>query len=237
MTIILRTTHLKVIAFVVTCGLLAACSPPPTAMPGNNLSLDMRRLQAELARQEKAIADLGERLAATESRLEQQASELQTLSQEQAQPVRTQAPGYVPGMSADFQPGAASLPEGTGEMSPTEVYLQAFGDYASGRYQQAAQGFQTFLQRFPNNSYASNAQFWLGDCYFNQQQYPMAIHAFQRVLDEYPRAPKTPDALLKIATAQLQLGNTEEARQARDTLISRYPESTAAKKAADLALP
>ena len=46
-----------------------------------------------------------------------------------------------------------------------------------------------------------------------------------------------PDALYKIAIAQLQLGASDEARQAIDTLNRRYPKSTATQKAQELVIP
>jgi tol-pal system protein YbgF len=191
----------------------------------------MRRVHSSLNSQGRTIDELSRKVVELENQLQRQGKELVRLGQ---------APQTV---SRDYQPSRGSQPVGMastnlqGEGSPTEVYLQAFGDYASGQYQTAIHGFETFLQRYPNNSYASNAQFWLGDCYFNQQQYPLAIKEFERVLSEYQSAPKNPDALLKIAIAQLQLGATSEARQAIDTLSQRYPKSTATQKAQKLTIP
>lgn len=209
---------------------MVSCAPPPGVTPSGNLTLDMRRMQATLDRQEQNLENLSRQLAEIQSQQEQQAREIERLSQ------------IPPTVGGDPSP---SLPRTTGPIatglqgdgSPTEIYLQAFGDYASGRYQSAVLGFGTFLQLFPNNSYASSAQFWLADCYFNQQQYPMAIQEFERVLNNYSEAAKNPDALYKIAIAQLQLGATDEARQAIDLLVRRYPKSTATQKAQELVIP
>ena len=213
--------------------LLAACVPPPSSSPPNNLSLDMRRMQSEVSRQKQQIDDLSQRLSAAEELLQQQELHISRLQNQSAQPTRHTATAYYPSTAE----GSAQADDPAMTQSPTEVYLQAFGDYASGRYQVAIQGFQTFLQRFPNNSYASNAQYWLADSYFNQQQYNIAIPEYQKVLDDYPRAPKSPDALLKMAAAHSQLGNSGEAQLIIDTLKRRYPESTAAHKADELNQP
>ena len=218
----------RILTAVMVIVLLGACTPPPTTPVSSNLTLEMRRLHSSLNSQQQTVQKLSQQVAELETRLQQQSMEIEQLRQT---PQTTQA-GYLPTRAA--QPATTPAP---GEGSPTEVYLQAFGDYASGRYQAAVHGFENFLQRFPNNSYASNAQFWLGDCYFNQQQYPVAIQEFERVLNDYPSAPKNPDALLKIAIAQLQLGATDEARQAIDSLNQRYPKSTATQKAQELAIP
>lgn len=225
------TSIYRILTAATIIGLLAACVPPSSVPTSDNLTLEMRRLNSSLDRQEQTVQDLSQRVAELEARLQRQTEETEQFRQVP----QTAQRGYLPTRTSQAQgTEATSIQE---EGSPTEVYLQAFGDYASGRYQAAARGFESFLQRFPNNSYASNAQFWLGDCYFNQQLYPLAIQAFKRVLTDYPNAPKNPDALLKIAIAQLQLGATGEARQAVDSLIQRYPKSTATQKAQELAIP
>jgi tol-pal system protein YbgF len=221
--------HICRTLFIATLmGIVAGCAMPP---PSSNTSPDMRQVQSSLDRQEQTVQNLSLQVTELEAQLHRQAEEIEQLRQSsQKKPAE-----YQPGQRMPAQAGDA-LPLQV-ESSPTEIYLQAFGDYASGRYQNAILGFETFLQRFPNNSYASNAQFWLGDCYFNLQQYAPSIQAFEKVLNNYNNAPKNPDALLKIAIAKLQLGDTEAARQTVETLNRRYPKSTATQKAQELAIP
>lgn len=222
----------KVVFWAAISGLLAACTPPPTIpQQTGNLNLDMRRMQSALDRQAQALQSLNDQMAEIRETQQQQAAEIEQLRQ---QPVSTRS-GYNPAELPQTNPvTTASIPT---EGSPTEVYLQSFGDYASGRYQAAIRGFGSFLQRFPNNSYASNAQFWLADSYFNQQQYATAIQEFNRVISDYQNAPKNPDALYKIAIAYLQLGSSDEARDTIELLNRRYPDSTATQKAQELVIP
>lgn len=219
------------LALASVIGLLAACAPPASVPPSGNLAQDVRRLQSSLDSQEQSLQRLARQVTELEGQLARQAQQLEQLKEQPRQAETGRQAVLIPTLPA---PPATAV---QGEGSPTEVYLQAFGDYASGRYQAAVHGFENFLQRFPNNSYASNAQFWLADCYFNQQQYAQAIEEFEQVLNDYPNAPKNPDALLKIAIAHLQLGAPDEARQAVATLSRRYPKSTATQKAQDLAIP
>ena len=231
MTIPFGHTAYRSLAGLVIVGLLASCAPPPTGMQSGSSARDMGRLQAMLDRPGQELESVSRQLAELQDQQQKQAREIEQLRQASL----TAGGAYQP---KPLPPAAeAATMHGQDDGSPTEIYLQAFGDYASGRYQSAVYGFETFLQRFPNNSYASNAQFWLADCYFNQQQYAEAIRQFQRVLNNYSGAPKSPDALYKIAIAQLQLGATDEARQAVETLNQRYPKSTAAQKAQELVIP
>lgn len=222
----------KTVAVAAFISLLTACAPPPSIpQQSGNLTLDMRRMQSSLDRQEQTIEELSSQVQELKEEQQRMALEIEQLRR---QPAAAQ-PGYRPaGLPQTSETGVATTP---GEGSPTEVYLQAFGDYASGRYQSAVHGFESFLQRFPNNSYASNAQFWLGDCYFNQQQYSLAIQEFNRVISDYQGAAKAPDALYKIAVAHLQLGQSDDARNVVELLNQRYPNSTATQKARELVIP
>jgi tol-pal system protein YbgF len=115
--------------------------------------------------------------------------------------------------------------------SAPETYLKAFGDYASGRYPQAIEGFRSFLQQFPANNYAGNAQYWLGECFYRLGRYDRAVQEYRKVVDNYPLSGKAPDALLHMAPALRQLNQYEQARQVLQTLRQRYPNSAAARKA------
>lgn len=221
------------IIIAVLIAVLSACAPPPTVpQQTGNLGLDMRGLQTALDKHADAIQELNNQIVELRATQQRQAFEL-----EQLQQLKTSRTSYrQAGLPQATAPEAVtiSIP---GEGSPTEVYLHAFGDYASGRYQSAIRGFESFLQRFPNNSYASNAQFWLADSYFNQQQYTTAIQEFNRVIGDYPNAPKSPDALYKITIAYLQLGASDDARSTIKILNQRYPKSTATQKAQELVIP
>ncbi|MDT8440116.1 MAG: tol-pal system protein YbgF [Desulfuromonadales bacterium] len=224
--------HTPLIALTSVCILLAvlpACAPLPSALPEQgNLSLEVRRLSAELVRQERQMSQLAQRLDNTEEALRQQDALLAELRQRLA---------VAPVARPKLPDAVTTAADAGGGQTPTEIYLQAFGDYASGRYSRAIEGFSNFLRMFPTNSYASNARFWLGDCYFNQQDYAAAIVNFQQGLTDYPQAPRNPDALLKIVMAHLQLGQQDEARQTSDRLRLLYPDSDAAKRVADLLQP
>lgn len=132
----------------------------------------------------------------------------------------------APTSTGSAAPAGSVSPPG----SPTELYLQAFADYASGRFTQAIDGFKAFLRNYPTNDYAGNAQYWLGECYFSRQEYGLAVSNFRKTVEAYPQGGKTPDALLKLATALQQMNEPEQAQEALRQLRSRYPDSRAARK-------
>ncbi len=119
------------------------------------------------------------------------------------------------------------------QQTPTEIYLAAFGDYAAGQYQKSISGFSRFLQYFPANDYASNARYWLAECYLALGQYDQAVAEFDRVTIDYPKSAKAPDALLKKAAALYQMNEEARALETIQLLKERYPKSSAARKAAE----
>ncbi|MBM3265374.1 MAG: tetratricopeptide repeat protein, partial [candidate division Zixibacteria bacterium] len=68
-----------------------------------------------------------------------------------------------------------------------------------------------------------DAQYWLGDCYYNQKQHNQAIGAFEQLLINYPKSNKTPAALLRSAFARLAVNDTKNARLYLERVIAEYP--------------
>ena len=92
----------------------------------------------------------------------------------------------------------------------------------------ARKAFLTFLKDYQDHHLADNAQYWIGESYYTERNYEMALLAFQRVIEDYPRGNKVPDAMLKVALSLKELGRMEEAKKALVKLIQEYPSSEAA---------
>jgi len=219
------------LAFVATAMLAgfltAACTiaPPP---------VDTAPLQTEMTR----LADRQEELSAQVERLQTNLTLAEARLQDQQQLIdelRRKAMSQMVTTAGEKASAVESTPLPAGETSasrsPTEVYLQAFADYASGRFDRAITGFETFLRHFPNNDYAGNAQYWLGECFYSRQEYERAATEFRKTVDAYPQGAKAPEALLKMAAALRQMNEPARAEEALKLLRSRYPESAAAQKA------
>jgi tol-pal system protein YbgF len=96
----------------------------------------------------------------------------------------------------------------------------------------AVAGFESFLARYPEHDYANNAQYWLGEAYYDQKQFSTALAEFQKVIDRYPQGNKVPDALLKIGYCQLALGDRGAALNALRRVVTMHPTSSPAALAA-----
>ncbi len=110
-------------------------------------------------------------------------------------------------------------------------YRQHYQKLQSGDFRGAFHGFRQFLQQHPRSALASNAQYWMGECFYGQRQYTQAIHEFERVLTNYPASQKVPAALLKIGYSHLGLQDTKTARLMFRQLVRTHPKSRAAAKA------
>ena len=110
-----------------------------------------------------------------------------------------------------------------------ELYSTAKQAYDNGEYQTAVQGFELFLEKFPDSEKADNARFWIGEVYFAEKWYEKAILEYENVIKNYPEGNKVRGAYLKQGIAFAKLGEKANARLILQTLIQKYPDSDEAK--------
>jgi tol-pal system protein YbgF len=68
----------------------------------------------------------------------------------------------------------------------------------AGQTQRARELFTEFLQKWPKDELAANAQYWVGESWYAEHKWNDAIGEFQKVLKDHKGSDKVPDALLKI---------------------------------------
>jgi len=95
--------------------------------------------------------------------------------------------------------------------------------------------FQDFLNRYPKDELAANAQYWLGETYYADKKWNDAIVEFQKVLKEYKGSDKVPDALLKIGMSFQAQGDCQNALLFFDEVGQAHKTAPAAKVAHDRA--
>ncbi len=112
-----------------------------------------------------------------------------------------------------------------------DAYMKAFGLFSANSYNEAVMAFESFIRSYPNSEYAGNAQYWIGECYYTQRDFPQAMEAFNKVIEKYPTGNKVPDAMLKIGLTYVSMNEPGKARAALQSLLDKYPRSQAAAKA------
>ena len=114
---------------------------------------------------------------------------------------------------------------------PQALYKYGLEKYYAKNYPLSRQALVTFLARYPSHNLAVNAQYWIGETYYAEKEWVMALGAFQAVLNQYSKGRKVPDALLKISLTETNLGRRARAQTALNDLLRRFPDSEPAKVA------
>jgi len=109
-------------------------------------------------------------------------------------------------------------------------YEQALQHYYSRDFDAAIYLFSMLLETSPTHRLASNCQYWLGECYFGQGNYSMALDSFQKVL-AYEQSFKKDDALLMMGRCYIFLGDNDTARSMFEQLMNQFPDSEYYQKA------
>ena len=123
-------------------------------------------------------------------------------------------------IGGDKSRAAAPVDDGS---SPKQLYETAYAYLLQQNYGAAESAFDDFLVRFPNDSLAGNAQYWLGESHFVRGQYKQAASAFLKGYQTYARSAKAPDSLLKLAMSLDRLGQRDAACTSYNELNSRFP--------------
>ncbi len=153
----------------------------------------------------------------------------------------TQSSTPAPAPAPPPEPAASSSQTTTASISATPsvtqseekaAYQAAFDTLKEGRYKKAKTELKAFLGKFPNSSYAGNAQYWLGEAHYVTRNFDQGITEFQKVLETYPNSNKVPDAMLKLGYTFYELKQFPQAKQILQDLRQRYPKSTASRLAA-----
>lgn len=130
------------------------------------------------------------------------------------------------------QAPSAPMPNRTANVpDPDTLYQSGLSYYNGGQYDLARQAFEQFLKNYGDTDLASNAQFYIGECYYSQQQYLKAINAYNRVEERYPGGNKQAAAQLKKGYALLNLGEKQAGIRELRSLLRRLPNT----READLA--
>jgi tol-pal system protein YbgF len=135
---------------------------------------------------------------------------------------------------APLRPAAAAAsdePEtgnrtGAGDPGMT-MYKAALDHLRGARHDQAVAAFRAFVKQHPGHDYADNAQYWLGECFYDRKDYSLALREFRLVAQRFPHGNKVPDALLKVAFSYLALGSPRPARETLIEITRNFPQHPA----------
>ena len=180
----------------------------------------------------KAIIDVATEIEKLRSEMATLRGQIEVLGNELSNAQRRQKDFYndLDQRLRSLEPKQVSVDGKEAEVTPAEqkAYEAAVALFKAANYTGAVQALSAFLQRYPESAYLSQAYFWLGSSHFALQDCVNAIPAYQTVATRFAASQKAPDALLNIASCQLDLKDKAAARETLGNLVKKYPSSSAA---------
>ena len=219
---------------VVVLATLAGCSltqPQEDPVQIKLAELDGRIVRIERVVTNQSLVDLAQRIDALERELRSLRGELEE-QQNSTEALRKQQRDLYSDLEKRL---SAAPPVATSSTMPPvadeqAAYNQAFDALKTSDYPAAISGFRQFLTVYPTSELAENAQYWLGEAYYVTRDYEQAAEAFGKV---GPDSRKSADAMLKLGFSQYELKRYREARTTLTDVTLRFPDSDAAKLAAE----
>ncbi len=183
----------------------------PVATPADKV------LQGKLAKVERKQGELDEKLELLALRIDSISTTL---------PATTQT---VPPVTPTLTPSGdtTKLP------SPKELYDEAYELYRKGEYVRSMERFRAYIKAYPDTALTDNAHFWIGESYYDQEQFEQAILQYDKVVQTFPDGDKVSSAILKQAFAFSAIGDNLDAKILLRKVIKDHPDSeqaTIAKK-------
>ncbi|HWE75060.1 MAG TPA: tol-pal system protein YbgF [Stellaceae bacterium] len=112
-----------------------------------------------------------------------------------------------------------ALPSGNAQ----DQYNYAMGLLTQANYPAAEQAMRAFVQKYPKDPLAGNAQYWLGETFYVRKDYGNAATAFAQGYEKYPKGPKAADDLLKLGMSLTALNQKADACRSFARLAHDFP--------------
>jgi tol-pal system protein YbgF len=112
------------------------------------------------------------------------------------------------------------------------LYSNGLRDINGRHYELATQEFQDYLKFYSDTDLASNAQFYLGEIAFMQNQFQQALDAYNKVIENFPKSFKLASARMRKGYCLAELGQKAAAIRELRTVVRQYPGTDEAKRSA-----
>ncbi|KGD84038.1 tol-pal system protein YbgF [Pantoea sp. PNA 14-12] len=99
------------------------------------------------------------------------------------------------------------------------------------QYDQAITALQAWVKRYPDSTYQPNANYWLGQLFYNKGKKDDAAYYYATVVKQYPKSPKAAEALFKVGVIMQEKNDTAKAKAVYQQVIKLYPNTESAKQA------
>lgn len=127
---------------------------------------------------------------------------------------------------ADTVSNPAIPSAGAPESTPGEIYQKAYRHFLQKNFDLAVEGFKMYLDGFPTGQQTDQAAYYLGESYFEKQNWTEAAKSYAVILDHFPRSDLTPSSRLKYALCLLKFDVRDvEAKRYLQSIPQDFPKS------------
>lgn len=196
---------------------------------------DMKTIQQHIRTQDSSTYDILSQLVLLENKilsLTNSFNEIMNMTPAQ----QTQATPQTSMPSSGYQTGYTQPTRQRSQMSEEEYkkqYIDALSNYQNGNYNDAIRMFNSLINTNRNHDLADNAQYWIGECYYAEDNYQRSLVEFQKVFD-FPNSNKTDAAQFKIGLCYLNMGNASQARMEFQKFLNQFPTSDYIQKVREM---
>jgi len=193
------------------------------------LSDNVADLQARLGKLDQKLTDIQNTLQNVDSKIASPGS-----APPPATTYSSPGPGPGPGSSSAAPPsgGAPPMSSAAPPASADVLYSNGLRDINGRHYELATQEFQDYLKFYSDTDLASNAQFYLGEIAFMQNQFQQALDAYNKVIENFPKSFKLASARMRKGYCLAELGQKAAAIRELRTVVRQYPGTDEAKRSA-----
>jgi tol-pal system protein YbgF len=132
-----------------------------------------------------------------------------------------------------FEPQTIEVEGVTGVVQAGErsAYEEALNAFQNNQVKKADSDLTAFIRKYPSSPYLPLALFWSGNTKYALKDYNGSINQLQTLITRFPGHQRVPAAMLTLGNANLESGKKAVAKKVLSDLISKYPDSEAAKEA------
>jgi tol-pal system protein YbgF len=211
--------------------LTAAAQRAPEAQQGTVDRGQAARLSEELGRVRKQLDEQSRKLDTTDRAVARLQTDLAQRPPATTPPKRAGRATTTTRPETAAAPPPEAAPKATDAQGRTEMLALGREQESKGQRAAAKDLYEEYVRQFPSDPGAAEARYRLGELAFSEKRYQDAIVEFGRVAQDFPRAERAPDALLRSADSMLAIGLNDDARTVLSDIPRRYPNSGAAARA------
>lgn len=195
----------------------------------DNLRVDMQSIQGRYDDQQRVREDLRQEITLLRDELSLQIADLEQRLNGLESHSRATDPAAArtdaPVSTQPAKPLVTPVDEtAAGLYDRGLIMIRELKDYAGGR-----EVMETFLKRYPNDTLAVNANYWVGETYYAEKNYDQAILTFEDLIQKYEDHPKVASAMLKQGLAFDAIGDRSNARLLLQRVSDQFPLAEEAK--------